>query len=57
VHTEQDKQKELEAEHRCARWLADGNAAAEAGNREKAERCYQKSQYWLDRWNRLAGNN
>jgi hypothetical protein len=47
----------LDAEVRCNTWLADGNAAAEAGNHAKAERCYAKSQFWLDRYNRLAGNS
>jgi hypothetical protein len=29
--------------------------AREAGKTAKAERCYAKSQYWLDRYNRLIG--
>lgn len=37
------------------RWLADGNEAAEAGNRDKAEVCYAKSQFWVDRYNLLTG--
>lgn len=41
------------AESNSARWLADGNAAAERGNSKKAEACYEKSQYWLDRANAL----
>lgn len=45
----------LDAETRCSQWLADGNQAREAGNVAKAERCYAKSQYWLDRYNRLIG--
>lgn len=45
----------LDAETRCAQWLADGNQAREAGKPAKAERCYAKSQYWLDRYNRLIG--
>jgi hypothetical protein len=47
--------KKLEAETRCNMWLADGNAAKEAGNARKAQRCYEKSQYWLDKYNRLTG--
>lgn len=49
-------EKALDAETRGNRWLADGNAAAEAGNKEKAEKCYEKGQFWLDRYNRLMGN-
>jgi hypothetical protein len=43
----------LEANERGNRWLADGNEAAEAGDKLKAERCYQKGQFWLDRLNLL----
>lgn len=47
----------IEAEQRGSHWLAEGNEASELGNTEKAERCYEKSQFWLDRYNTLAGNN
>lgn len=43
----------VEAEARCGRWLADGNAAAERGNKYRAEQCYEKSQFWLDRANKI----
>ena len=46
----------VEAETLGSKWLADGNEHAEAGRTEKAERCYDKAQFWLDRYNRLAGN-
>ena len=49
-------EKMLQAEERGSHWLAEGNAAEDRGNREKAERCFEKSQYWLDRYNKLAGN-
>jgi uncharacterized protein HemY len=49
-------EKALDAEERGNKWLAEGNAAAEAGNKEKAEKCYEKGQFWLDRYNKLAGN-
>lgn len=49
--------KAHDAEERGNRWLADGNAAAEAGNKVKAERCYEKGQFWLDRFNRLTGRD
>lgn len=48
-------ERKLDAEVRGSRWLADGNAAREAGDIAKAEQCYAKSQYWLDRYNLLAG--
>jgi hypothetical protein len=35
------------------RWLAEGNAYAEAGNKKKAEECYDKGQYWMDKSNAL----
>ena len=50
-------EKLLDAEHRSANFLALANQAAEAGWHEKAERLYAKSQYWLDRYNLLAGNS
>ena len=49
--------KAIDAEDRSNRWLADGNEAAEAGNKVKAERCYEKGQFWLDRFNRLTARN
>ena len=48
--------KAIQAEQRASKWLADGNEAAERGNDAKAERCYEKAQYWLDRFNKLSGN-
>ena len=45
----------VNAEVKFSQWLADANAAKEAGDIEKAEKCYAKSQYWLDRYNKLAG--
>lgn len=48
--------KVLEAEERMNRWLADGNEAEERGDMVKAEKCFSKSQFWLDRYNRLTGN-
>lgn len=46
----------MEAEQRGSQWLADGNEAEERGDTVKAEKCFEKSQFWLDRYNRLAGN-
>lgn len=42
-----------EADARGSNWLADGNAAAERGAKARAEVCYSKGQYWLDRSNTL----
>ena len=47
----------IEADERGSRYLADANEAAEQGRHEKAEKLYVKSQYWLDRYNTLAGNS
>jgi hypothetical protein len=49
------QEKALDAEVRCSKWLADGNAARERGDKERAEKCYAKSQFWLDRYNKLTG--
>ena len=51
------KDKIIDADLRCSKWLADGNEAEERGQHAKAERCFQKSQFWRDRYNQLAGNN
>ena len=53
---EQIRTKSLAAERLAGWWLAEGNEAAEKGNKAKAEKCYDKAQYWLDRYNRLTGN-
>jgi hypothetical protein len=45
----------IAAEELGNRHLADANEAAERGKLVKAERLYQKSQYWLDRANELRG--
>ena len=46
----------IEAEIRGSHWLAEGNDAEERGNKAKAEKCFEKSQFWLDRYNKLVGN-
>lgn len=51
------QEKIADADMRCCKYLADANAASESGNHEKAERLYAKSQFWLDRYNKLAGNS
>ena len=48
--------KAIEAGERASKWLADGNEAEERGDLAKAERCFEKAQFWLDRFNKLAGN-
>jgi len=47
----------IDAEERGNRYLADANEAAELGKTNKAEKLYEKGQYWLDRANRLRGWN
>ena len=42
----------VDAEWRGSHWLAEGNYYAERGMKAKAEKCYEKSQYWLDRANK-----
>jgi hypothetical protein len=46
---------DLTAEERAGRWRADGNEASERGDKVKAEKCYAKAQYWLDRANKARG--
>jgi hypothetical protein len=50
-------ERTLDAETRASQWLADGNEAREAGHTAKAERCFEKAQYWLDRANHLSGRS
>lgn len=47
----------LDAEVKASKWLADANKARESGNAEQASVCDAKSQYWLDRYNVLAGRS
>ncbi|MGI0075907.1 MAG: hypothetical protein ACREAU_00695 [Nitrosopumilaceae archaeon] len=42
-------------EVRSGMWLGNGNEALEKGKKEKAEQCFQKAQYWLDKSNKLRG--
>ena len=44
------------ADFLASKWLADANEAAERGQKDKAERMYEKSTYWLARLNKLQGN-
>ena len=53
---ETTQDKIAEADMYGGRWLAKGNEYAERGDHEKAEKCYAKGQYWLDRANKLLGN-
>jgi len=45
----------LDAEIKASQWLADGNEAREAGDMVEADKCYAKSQYWLDKYNFWSG--
>jgi len=49
-------EKIIQAEENGGKWLADGNEAEERGNANKAEKCFSKAQFWLDRYNKLIGN-
>lgn len=49
-------EKIIEANDRGCRYLADANEAEERGNLKKAEKLLSKGQFWLDRYNKLAGN-
>ena len=42
-----------DAEQMAAMWLHRGNLAAERGDKEKAERHYDRAQKWHDRMNEL----
>lgn len=46
----------IRAEQLASKYLGDANEASERGQKAKAERLYEKSQYWLDRMNKLLGN-
>lgn len=50
--------KMLQAEELCGRYLADFNELDERGlgNTPKAQKIIGKSQFWRDRYNKLAGN-
>ena len=55
--TDDLKRRIMDADERASRWLADGNEALEIGDTAKAEKCYEKSQFWRDRFNKLSGNS
>lgn len=52
---ERDHDKAIDAETRSGEWLAKGRAHEERGEAEKAERCFDKATYWLDRANKARG--
>lgn len=47
----------MNAEYRGNQYLADANEASERGDKMKADKFYEKGQFWLDRYNKLAGNS
>ena len=49
------QERAINAEVLASQWLADGNEASESGDLDKAEWCYGKAQFWLDRSNLLSG--
>ena len=50
------RERQIEAETRANKYLADANEAAESGKSAKADMLYDKSQFWLDRMNNLNGD-
>lgn len=48
-------EKIADADERGSRWLALANEASEKGQYVKAEKLYEKGQFWLDRSNKLRG--
>ncbi len=48
-----DHDKMIQASERASHWLAEANVCM---NPVKAERLHEKSQFWHDRYNKLAGN-
>ena len=51
------REKIADADARGGSWLALANEHAEAGRTAQAEKYYAKAQFWLDRVNKLLGNN
>ena len=45
------------ADERGSYWLAKANEASERGDDTQADKLYEKGQHWLDRANKLLGNN
>lgn len=52
-----DSERIADADARGSAWLSKANDLAERGKKQQADRAYQKGQFWLDRSNRLRGNN
>jgi hypothetical protein len=44
------RERAIEAEDRAGRFLANANEAAERGDQAEADKLYEKSQFWLDRY-------
>jgi hypothetical protein len=52
METEMAKKLSIpELEARASKYLGDANLEAEKGNKAKAEKLYDKAQFWLDRAN------
>jgi hypothetical protein len=50
------RERQIDAEERCNRYLADANELEERGQWEKAKPLRAKQQFWLDRMNLLCGD-
>lgn len=48
-------EKIADADQRGNEWLAKARQAKERGNEKRAEECYRKGNYWLDRFLRTLG--
>ena len=48
--------KMIYADMQGSHWLAKANETYEGANTTLADKYYDKGQYWLDLYNRLAGN-
>lgn len=49
------REKLADADQRGNEWLRKAREAEEKGNQSRADECYRKGQFWLDRSNKLRG--
>jgi hypothetical protein len=49
------QEKGADADYRGNEWLRKAREAEEKGNQSRADECYRKGQFWLDRSNKLRG--
>lgn len=51
------REKIADADQRGNEWLSKARDAEERGNQARADECYRKGNYWLDRSNKLRGEH